>query len=134
MGAAVKDSHVRTRKPASCGTPSHRMKPPHDCSSGVYGPTPSAPLRGSRARSNRLPEIFGEAQADEEAALREMMAANPILDGENAELKRRAGHFYSGLLLASPFAPAHSPVMLSGSRRHGEIGVRSQDNTLMGDT
>ena len=33
-----------------------------------------------------------------------------ILDGENVELKRRAGHFYSGLLLASPFAPAHSPV------------------------
>jgi len=54
--------------------------------------------------------------------------APDILDGENAELKRRAGHFYSGLLLASPFAPAHSPVMLSGSRRHGEIGVRPQDN------
>jgi hypothetical protein len=54
--------------------------------------------------------------------------APDILDGENAELKRRAGHFYSGILLASPFAPAHSPVMLSGSRRHGEIGVRSQDN------
>jgi len=49
-------------------------------------------------------------------------------DAENAELKRRAGHFYSGLMLASPFAPAHSPVMLSGSRRDGEIGVRSQDN------
>jgi hypothetical protein len=51
-----------------------------------------------------------------------------ILDAENAELKRRTGHFYGGLLLASPFAPAHSPVMLSGSRRHGEIDVRSQDN------
>jgi hypothetical protein len=54
--------------------------------------------------------------------------APDILDGENVELKRRAGHFYSGLLLASPFAPAHSPVMLSGSLCHGEIGVRSQDN------
>jgi hypothetical protein len=54
--------------------------------------------------------------------------APDILDGENVELKRMAGHFYSGLLLASPFAPAHSPVMLSGSRRNGEIGVRSQDN------
>ncbi|MEA2906283.1 MAG: hypothetical protein QOI12_3670 [Alphaproteobacteria bacterium] len=42
-----------------------------------------------------------------------------ILDGKNAGLKRRVGHFYSGLLLASPFAPAHSPVMLSGSRRDG---------------
>jgi hypothetical protein len=51
-----------------------------------------------------------------------------IDDGENADLKRRAGHFYGGLLLASPVAPAHSPVMLSGSRRDGEIGVRSQDN------
>jgi hypothetical protein len=51
-----------------------------------------------------------------------------ILDGENAELKRRAGRFYGGLLLASPFAPAHNPVMLSGSHRNGEIEVRSQDN------
>jgi hypothetical protein len=51
-----------------------------------------------------------------------------VYDAENTELKRRAGHFYSGLLLASSFAPAHSPVMLSGSRRDGEIGVRSQDN------
>jgi hypothetical protein len=51
-----------------------------------------------------------------------------ILDGENVELKRRAGHFYSGLLLATPFAPANNPVMLSGSRHHGQIDVRSQDS------
>lgn len=51
-----------------------------------------------------------------------------ILDGETVELKRHAGLFYSGLLLASPFAPAHRPVMHSGSRRDGEIDVRSQDD------
>src|SRR5689334_18272797 len=33
-----------------------------------------------------------------------------LLDSETAELKRHAGHFYAGLLLASPFAPAHKPV------------------------
>jgi len=61
--------------------------------------------------------------------LSKMRSQSPeVLDGENAELKRRVGHFYSGLLLASPFAPAHSPVMLSGSRRDGEIGIRTQDN------
>ena len=42
--------------------------------------------------------------------------------------KRHAGHFYAGLLLASPFAPAHKPVMLAGYCQHGEISVRSQDD------
>lgn len=51
-----------------------------------------------------------------------------IVDAETAELKRHAGHFYAGLLLASPFAPAHKPVMLAGYRQHGEISVRSQDD------
>ena len=50
-----------------------------------------------------------------------------VYDAENAELKRRAGHFYSGLLLASPFAPAHSPVMLSGSRRGWPISPPEPD-------
>jgi len=54
--------------------------------------------------------------------------APEIVDGETAELKRRAGHFYAGLLLASPFAPAHKPVMLAGYRQNGEINVRSQDD------
>lgn len=48
------------------------------------------------------------------------------LDAETDELKRRVWHFYAGLLLASPFAPAHSPVMLTGCRKDGEINVRSQ--------
>jgi hypothetical protein len=51
-----------------------------------------------------------------------------IVDAETAELKWRAGHFYAGLLLASPFAPAHKPVMLAGYRKNGEINVRSQDD------
>lgn len=49
-------------------------------------------------------------------------------DAETAELKRHVGHFYAGLLLASPFAPAHKPVMLTGYRHQGEINVRSQDD------
>jgi hypothetical protein len=40
--------------------------------------------------------------------------APEIVDAETVVLKRRAGHFYAGLLLASPFAPAHRPVMLVG--------------------
>ena len=51
-----------------------------------------------------------------------------VVDAETAELKRHAGHFYAGLLLASPFAPACKPVMLAGYRQHGEINVRSQDD------
>jgi hypothetical protein len=54
--------------------------------------------------------------------------APEIVDAETAELKRRAGHFYAGLLLASPFAPAHKSVMLAGYRQNGEINVRSQDD------
>jgi hypothetical protein len=54
--------------------------------------------------------------------------APEIDDAETAEVKRHAGHFYAGLLLASPFAPARRPVMLVGYRRNGEINVRSQDD------
>lgn len=45
--------------------------------------------------------------------------APEVVDAESAELKRHAGHFYPGLLLASPFAPAHKPVMLAGYRLNG---------------
>jgi hypothetical protein len=51
-----------------------------------------------------------------------------VLDGESKELMLHAGHFYAGLLLASPCAPAHRPVMLVGDRRGGETGVRSQSD------
>lgn len=54
--------------------------------------------------------------------------APEILDGETNELTKHAGHFYAGLLLASPFAPAHRPVMLVGYRQNGEINVRSQND------
>src|ERR1700730_10801175 len=54
--------------------------------------------------------------------------APEIVDAETVELKRYAGHFYVGLLLASLFAPAHKPVMLAGYRQNGEINVRSQDD------
>jgi len=36
-----------------------------------------------------------------------------ILDAETAELKHHAGHFYAGLLLASPFAPSDACRLLS---------------------
>jgi hypothetical protein len=51
-----------------------------------------------------------------------------VVDAETSELKRHTGHFYAGLLLASPFAPAHKPVMLAGYCHRGEINVRSQDD------
>jgi hypothetical protein len=51
-----------------------------------------------------------------------------VVDHEINKLKHRVGHFYSGLLLASPFAPAHKPVMLAGYRQRGEITVRTQDD------
>jgi hypothetical protein len=49
-----------------------------------------------------------------------------ILDAENQKLEQLVWNFYVGLLLASTFAPAHKPVMLTGSRRAGEIDVRQQ--------
>jgi hypothetical protein len=54
--------------------------------------------------------------------------APDVLDGENEELKQRVWTFYVGLLLASTFAPAHRPVMLTGSRRAGEIDIRQQQD------
>jgi hypothetical protein len=51
-----------------------------------------------------------------------------VLDDENKKLQQRVSYFYSGLLLASTFAPAHKPVMLTGSRRDGEIDIRSQND------
>jgi hypothetical protein len=47
-----------------------------------------------------------------------------VLDEENKKLQQRVTHFYVGLLLSSRFAPAHRPVILTGSRRDGEVGIR----------
>jgi hypothetical protein len=55
-------------------------------------------------------------------------AAPDVLDAEDQKLQQRVWSFYVGLLLASPFAPAHRPVMLTGLRRNGEIGLRQQQD------
>jgi hypothetical protein len=51
-----------------------------------------------------------------------------VLDAENQTLQQRVWNFYVGLLLASAFAPAHRPVLLTGSRRGGEIDLRQQQD------
>lgn len=51
-----------------------------------------------------------------------------VLNDEDELLKHRTYNFYVGLLLASTFAPSHSPVMLTGSQRGGEIGIRQQQD------
>jgi hypothetical protein len=51
-----------------------------------------------------------------------------VLDAENQTVQQRAWNFYVGLLLASTFSPAHRPVLLTGSRRNGEIGIRQQQD------
>jgi hypothetical protein len=51
-----------------------------------------------------------------------------VLDAENQKLQKRVWNFYVGLLLASTFAPVHKPVMLTGSRRDGEIDIRQQQD------
>jgi len=55
-------------------------------------------------------------------------SAPGVLDAENQKLQQRVWNFYVGLLLATPFAPAHRPVMLTGSRREMEIGLRQQQD------
>jgi hypothetical protein len=55
-------------------------------------------------------------------------SAPSVLDAENQKLQQRVWNFYVGLLLARPFAPAHRPVMLTGSRQAAEIGLRQQQD------
>ena len=47
-----------------------------------------------------------------------------VLDSENQSLQQRVRHFYAGLLLSTMFSPSHKPVMLTGARKDGTIGVR----------
>ncbi len=54
--------------------------------------------------------------------------APEILDAEDQLLQRRVWNFYVGLLLSSTFAPAHRPVLITGSCRGGEIGIRQQQD------
>ena len=49
-----------------------------------------------------------------------------VIDDENQKLERCAWNFYVGLLLASTFAPAERPIMLTGVRQNGKIDVRRQ--------
>jgi len=61
--------------------------------------------------------------------IRKMASNAPdVLDAENQILSRHVSHFYTGFLLSSTFAPSHRPVLLTGSRRDGEIGIRSQSD------
>jgi hypothetical protein len=61
--------------------------------------------------------------------LSKMRSSTPdVLDAENQALVQRVWNFYTGLLLASPFAAAHRPVVLTGSRRDGEIDIRQQQD------
>jgi hypothetical protein len=75
-------------------------------------------------------EWLGSVRTDEVEGcnlflLSKQTSASPdILDGENVALRERVWRFYVGLLISSGFAPAHRPVMITGSRRNGEIGVR----------
>jgi hypothetical protein len=55
-------------------------------------------------------------------------SAPDILDAENKTLQQRVWTFYVGLLLSSTFAPVHRPVLLTGSRRDGQIDIRQQQN------
>jgi len=66
-----------------------------------------------------------EVQACNLFLLAKMPSARPeVLDVENQQLQRSVWQFYMGLILASLFSPAHKPVMLTGSRRGGEVDVR----------
>ena len=58
-----------------------------------------------------------------------LKSATPdILDGENILLTNRVWGFYRGLLLSSTFATAHKPVVLTGSCRDAEIGLRQRQD------
>ena len=54
-----------------------------------------------------------------------LASATPgVMDGENQSLQQRVKHFYVGLLLLAMFWSSHQPVMLTGARQDGAIGVR----------
>ena len=77
-------------------------------------------------------EWLGSIRADEVKdcnifLVSKLRSARPgVLDGENNVLQQCVWNFYVGLLLTSPFATAHKPALLSGTRRDGEIDIRQQ--------
>ena len=80
--------------------------------------------------SNTLARVAWKVRADDVEncnlfLLSKLASAKPgVLDGENITLQERTRAFYAGLLLSSPFAPAHPPVDLTGACVDGEIETR----------
>jgi hypothetical protein len=71
----------------------------------------------------------GEVEGSNLFLLSKLMSSTPdVLDGENQKLQKNVWDFYVGLLLASTFAPAHKPAMLTGARRDGEVDIRQQQD------
>ena len=77
-------------------------------------------------------EWLGSVRADQVASsnlflVSKLASETPdVLDGENQSLQKRVYHFYVGLLLSAMFSPSHKPVLLTGARQKGAIGVRQQ--------
>jgi hypothetical protein len=75
-------------------------------------------------------EWLGSIRADEVERSDLFLISKPskpyVLDNENQRLQERVSNLYVGLMLVSRFASAYRPVMLSGSRRDGEVGIRQQ--------
>lgn len=82
--------------------------------------------------SKEWQEWLGSIRAEEVAGsnlflVSKMKSTTPgVLDSENQSLQQRVKHFYVGLLLSTMFSPSHKPVMLTGARLDGVVGVRQQ--------
>lgn len=102
----------------------------------------SGPINGSLsaivdtafAMPDHWREWIGSIRSEELAncnlfLLSKMQSSTPeVLDAENNTLVQRVWNFYTGLLLSSPFATVHRPVVLTGARRDGEIDIRQQQD------
>lgn len=77
-------------------------------------------------------EWLGSIRTDEVAGSNLFLASKiasvtlSVLDGENQTLQRRVQLFYIGLLLSAMFSPSHKPIMLTGARQDGVIGMWQQ--------
>jgi hypothetical protein len=71
----------------------------------------------------------GEIEGSNLILLCKMQSSAPhILDAENQQLERQIRAFYLGLLLSSPFTPAHNPILLTGAMRDGVLDVRQESS------
>jgi len=69
----------------------------------------------------------GEVGGNNLFLVSKLASATPdIRDAENQLLEARVWHFYVGLMLSTMFSPSHKPVLLTGARRDGLIGIRQQ--------